>query len=119
MSDSMSKKRIAKETAKENEPAEVVASKTDRRKHHIDGIKKTAVSSILGMASGVICYYVLTLSSRPENFSYLILLMAFYIQKPIYIYLGMDVNQFTWKDWFYVAFMTMILWFVSWTLLLN
>lgn len=113
----MGKKRIAKKTAKES--AKVVIPKTDRQKQHIDGIKKTVVSSILGIASGGICYYILTLPSGPENFSYLILLMAFYIQKPIYIYLGMDVNQFTWKDWFYIAFMTMIFWFVSWTLLMN
>ena len=113
----MSKKKIARQTAEEEESAEAVTPPIDRRKRHVDGIKKTIVSSILGIASGVVCYQFLTPQS--SNFSYLILLLAFYIQKPIYISLGMDANQFTWKDWFYIAFMTMILWFVSWTLLLT
>jgi hypothetical protein len=113
----MSKKKIARQTAEENESAEAATPLIDRRKRHVDGIKKTIISSILGIASGAICCYSLTPQS--SNFSYLILLLAFYIQKPIYIYLGMDANQFTWKDWFYIAFMTMILWFVSWTLLLT
>ena len=113
----MSKKKIARQTAEEEESAEAVTPPIDRRKRHVDGIKKTIVSSILGIASGAVCYQFLTPQS--SNFSYLILLLAFYIQKPIYISLGMDANQFTWKDWFYIAFMTMILWFVSWTLLLT
>ena len=113
----MSKKKIARQTAEVKESAEAVTPPIDRRKRHVDGIKKTIVSSILGIASGAICYHFL--DPQSSNFSYLILLLAFYIQKPIYIYLGMDANQFTWKDWFYIAFMTMILWFVSWTLLLT
>ncbi|HDJ38241.1 MAG TPA: hypothetical protein ENF24_03535 [Methanosarcinales archaeon] len=113
----MSKKKIAREPVKAEEPADVATTHIDRRKRHIDGIKKTVVSSIFGIASGLVCFYALTPDTN--NFSYLVLLFAFYIQKPIYAQLGMDVNQFTWKDWFYVAFMTMILWFVSWTLLLN
>ena len=115
----MSKKKIAKRTAEEKDSAEAETPPIDRHKRHVDGIKKTVVASGFGIASGIICYYFLTLQSRPDNFSYLVLLMAFYIQKPIYTYIGMDVSQFTWKDWFYIAFMTMILWFVSWTLLLN
>ena len=114
----MSKKKIARQTAEEKESAEAVTPPIDRRKRHVDGIKKTIVSSILGIAAGAICYRFLE-QPEHENFSYLILLLAFYIQKPIYIYMGMDANQFTWKDWFYIAFMTMILWFVSWTLLLT
>ena len=115
----MSKKKIAKITAEENDSKEADTPPIDRRKRHVDGIKKTVVASGFGIASGIICYYFLALQSRPDNFSYLVLLMAFYIQKPIYMQIGMDVSQFTWKDWFYIAFMTMILWFVSWTLLLN
>ncbi|MEA3283013.1 MAG: hypothetical protein U9Q68_10775 [Euryarchaeota archaeon] len=113
----MSKKKIARQTAEENESAEVVTPPIDRHRRHVDGIKKTIIASILGIASGAICYRFL--DPQSSNFAYLILLLAFYIQKPIYISMGMDANQFTWKDWFYVAFMTMILWFVSWTLLLN
>ncbi len=114
----MSKKKIARD-AKDRESDEIVVPTVDRRKRHIDGIKKTAVSSVLGIASGVICYYILTLSQMPENFSYLLLIVAFYVQKPVYMNMGMDVNQFTWKDWFFVLFMTVTFWFVSWTLLLN
>ncbi len=114
----MSKKKIARD-AKDRESVEIVAPPVDRRKRHIDGIKKTAVSSVLGIASGVICYYLLSPSQDMDRFSYLLLIVAFYVQKPIYMNMGMDVNQFTWKDWFFVLFMTVTFWFVSWTLLLN
>ena len=118
MVDPMSKKRIAREAAKKD--AEAAIEKPDRRKKHIDGIIKTVVSSTLGIVSGIICFYFLyPTTERQQDFSYLLLLLAFYIQKPIYIRLGIDVAQFNWKDWFYVALMTMMLWFVSWTLLLN
>jgi len=115
----MSKKKIARQTAEEKESAEAVISPIDRHKRHVDGIKKTLVSSAFGIVSGIICYRFLDPTPPEANFSLLLLLMAFYIQKPIYLYMGMDANQFTWKDWFYIAFMTLILWFVSWILLLN
>jgi hypothetical protein len=114
----MSKKRITKNAVKEE--VEAAIEKPDRRKKHIDGVTKTVIASTLGMLSGVICFYFLApTTERPENFSYLLLLLAFYIQKPIYMQLGMDVAQFNWKDWFYIAFMTLMLWFITWTLLLN
>jgi hypothetical protein len=48
-----------------------------------------------------------------------VVLVSYYIQKLAYPMLGVKVDEFETKDWFYVEFMTIIFLLVSWTLLLN
>jgi hypothetical protein len=48
-----------------------------------------------------------------------IILVTFLIQKNTYNFLNIDANAFKTKDWFYVEFMVVDLWLVTWTLLLN
>jgi hypothetical protein len=103
-------------------PAKVKPKSTaERRKDRIDGIIKTVYPSILGTAAGFACYYSGTaLAPYPWHFVMLsIILLTYLIQKYTYTFLNIDANGFKTKDWFYVEFMVVDLWLVSWTLLLN
>jgi hypothetical protein len=94
---------------------------TQRRKNQIDGIKKTVYPSILGAVAGFACFYSPNLISQlPWHFVMLVVLGAtYFVQRITYPFLGIDAMEFKGKDWFYVEFMAIDLWLVTWTLLLN
>jgi hypothetical protein len=108
----------------------------ERRRAQIDGIKKTIYPAVLGVAGGFICFYSpdiigqlpwLTplispndLNLFPWHFVMLVFIgITYLIQKATYSFLGIDVSEFKQKDWFYVEFMAIDLWLVTWTFLLN
>ena len=96
-------------------------SAAERRKDRIDGIIKTVYPSILGTAAGFACYYTgEALAPYPWHFVMLsIILLTYLIQKYTYAFLNIDAASFKTKDWFYVEFMVVDLWLVTWTLFLN
>jgi len=49
----------------------------------------------------------------------MVIAATFLIQKLSYPFFKINAEQFRFKDWFYVEFMVVDLWLVSWTLLLN
>jgi hypothetical protein len=104
-------------------PVPKARPKTDaeRRKSQIDGIKKTVYPAILGAAAGFACFYTpSTISQLPWHFVLLMVIGAtYFVQKITYSFLGIDAAEFKGKDWFYVEFMAIDLWLVTWTLLLN
>ena len=102
-------------------PKNKLASAAERRKNRIDGIIKTVYPSVLGTAAGFVCYYAGdAISPYPWHFVMLsVILVTFLIQKNTYNFLNIDANGFKSKDWFYVEFMVVDLWLVTWTLLLN
>jgi phage shock protein PspC (stress-responsive transcriptional regulator) len=94
----------------------------EKRKDQIDGITKTVYPAVLGVLAGFACYYApaATLNQLPWHFVLLVVLaVTYFIQKVTYPLLKVDVASFKGKDWFYVEFMAIDLWLVSWTLLLN
>lgn len=96
-------------------------SAAERRKDRIDGIIKTVYPSILGTAAGYACYHTgEAISPYPWHFVMLsVILLTYLIQKYTYAFLDIDAASFKTKDWFYVEFMVVALWLVTWTLLLN
>jgi hypothetical protein len=84
----------------------------DRQVKHVEGIKKTALSSVLGIAGGVFSYYL-------PAYSFFILIVVVYGQRLILPRLAIDTKEFRLTDWFFLVFMTFAFWFVSWTILLN
>jgi len=96
-------------------------SAAERRKDRIDGIIKTVYPSILGTAAGFACYYAgEAIAHYPWHFVMLsIILITYLIQKYTYTLMNIDAASFKTKDWFYVEFMVVDLWLVTWTLLLN
>lgn len=97
------KKGVAK-TDEKQEP--------DRQVKHVEGIKKTALSSILGITGGVASFYL-------PAYSFFILVVIVYSQRIILPRIGIDAKEYRATDWFFLAFMTVAFWFVSWTVLLN
>jgi hypothetical protein len=95
-------------------------SAEERRKDRIDGIKKTVFPAVLGVLAGFVCYYGKADSFFPWHFVLLVvILVTFLIQRYTYPLLKIDAVGFQTKDWFYVEFMAVDLWLVTWTLLLN
>ncbi|MDM7934876.1 MAG: hypothetical protein QUS08_05745 [Methanothrix sp.] len=93
----------------------------ERRKDRIDGIKKTVYPSVLGILAGFACYHgTATIGQLPWHFvMVLVVLGTALIQRYTYTFLSIDSTGFQAKDWFYVEFMAVDLWLVTWTLLLN
>ena len=96
-------------------------SDAERRRDRIDGIIKTVFPSFLGVIAGFGCFYGgPAVSQLPWHFVLLVLILVTYIiQKFAYPFLKIEVADFQGKDWFYVEFMAIDLWLVTWTLLLN
>ncbi|OPY52348.1 MAG: hypothetical protein A4E48_01168 [Methanosaeta sp. PtaU1.Bin060] len=96
-------------------------SAAERRKDRIDGIIKTVFPSLLGVLAGFACFYSASaVSQLPWHFVFLVVILVTYlIQKLVYPFLNIDVVGFQGKDWFYVEFMAIDLWLVTWTFLLN
>ncbi|WP_410507367.1 hypothetical protein RSJ42_11135 [Methanosarcina hadiensis] len=93
----------------------------EKQKAHREGIIKTIVSSILGILAGVIMFA--QYGTGTERIWYVILMIVigvtYYAQKLIYPQLKIDVKEFKFKDWFYVEFIVIDFFLVTWTLLLN
>ncbi|HYA32700.1 MAG TPA: hypothetical protein VEG65_01705 [Candidatus Bathyarchaeia archaeon] len=106
-------KKDAAQQAQKKSPA-----KTDERQEqgrqtkHVEGIKKTLLSSLLGIAGGVLSFYL-------PPYGILILLIIVYVQRPILPRIRIDTKEYRFTDWFFLVFMTFAFWFVSWTILLN
>lgn len=115
------KEKIEKEENKEAEPVIKVLTPVERKRLLIEGIKKTAVPAIIGAVFAVILYMKFFDAKGTSWFSVLLLvaLVGYVLQKALYPYIGVPVEGFETKDWFYVEIMTIIFMLVFWTLLLN
>ena len=84
-----------------------------------EGILKTAIASIFGIAGGFLSYLATGNTRSRDVFAILILLFLIYIQKPVLKRFDVNVNELSGKDWLYIGFITFDLWYVSWVFLLN
>lgn len=93
----------------------------EKQKAHREGIIKTIVSAILGIIAGFIMFNLY--GTGEDRIWYVILMIVigvtYYAQKLIYIPLKIDTKEFKFKDWFYVEFIVIDFFLVTWTLLLN
>lgn len=93
----------------------------EKQKAHREGIIKTIVSSILGIIAGLIMFS--QYGTGEDRMWYAILMIVigvtYYVQKLIYPKLNINVKEFKFKDWFYVEFIVVDFFLVTWTLLLN
>ena len=85
---------------------------SEKQIKHVEGIKKTLLSSLLGIAGGVLSYYL-------PAYGILILFILVYGQRLILPRVKIDTKELRFTDWFFLVFMTFAFWFVSWTILLN
>jgi hypothetical protein len=96
-------------------------SPEEKQKAHRDGIIKTIVAAILGIVAGFIVFY--QYGAGEDRIWYALLTIVFvltyYLQRLIYPQLQIDTKAFKFKDWFYVEFIVLDFFLVTWTLLLN
>ncbi|WP_254543226.1 hypothetical protein [Halomarina pelagica] len=86
----------------------------ERRRAHVRGLTVTALAAVAGLLSGVAGSVV---ASGPQDvLSASVLLVAIAVQIPLLRVTGV-VDEFSGKDYLYVAFMTFAFWFVSLTVL--
>ena len=89
----------------------------DRRAAHVRGLTVTTLASLTGVAAALVSQAVA--GSATDNIALYVVVGAIAIQFPVLKVLGIDVDDFSTKDYLYVAFMTFSLWFVSWGVLLS
>ncbi len=89
----------------------------ERFSPHLRGVTVTTTATLVGLLAGVVSALV---TSSPQDIVGLALLAgAVGVQFPFYRLIGIDVDDFSKKDYVYVGFMTGVLWFMSWGLLLT
>lgn len=84
---------------------------------HLRGVTVTTVATLLGILAGVGADI---LASGPEDTVGLMLFgAAILVQLPLLQVLGVDTADFSTKDHIYILFMTFIMWFMTWGILLT
>lgn len=87
---------------------------------YMRGVTVTTLATLLGMAAAVLSTLFATANGEPDSFrGGLFMVAAIIVQFPIYRLIGIDVDDFGAKDQLYIIFMTFVLWFVTWSLLLT
>lgn len=105
------------------EKKSIIKEKTpeEKQKAHKDGIIKTIVASILGILAGFIAFALY--GTGEDRIWYAVIMIVigitYLIQKFIYPPMKIDTKEFKAKDWFYVEFIVLDFFLVTWTLLLN
>jgi len=77
----------------------------------------TTGATLSGMGAGILSdIYV---SDPQGNTGILIVLAAILVQFPIYSSIGMNVRDWSTKGKIYIGFMTFVLWFITWSVILT
>lgn len=85
-----------------------------------DYIRKVGVTTgatLSGIAAGIVSSQFAT--SAGDRTALMVLAAAIFVQFPLYRLIGMDMDEFTTKSRIYIVFMTFVLWFISWGVLLT
>lgn len=100
----------------------VVPQDPEEREEYFNGIKKTLVSTLMGIFVGAVAF---TMTWEPasgtlkrEPFALILIISAVWVQRSIYPRLGIDPDDFDTKDWLFLGFMTVTFAIVVWTLLI-
>lgn len=93
----------------------------DRRAAHLRGLKVTTIAALAGIVAGLASAAVVgtTPAAATDRLAVAIVGAAILIQFGLLRAVGVDVTEFSTKDYLYVAFMTFALWFISWAILLS
>ncbi|MFC7176252.1 hypothetical protein [Halosegnis marinus] len=88
---------------------------------HMRGVTVTALASVMGILAAVGSSVVTAEAATPatDPMGVFVLAGAILVQFPVLQVVGIDVGEFSTKDYLYVAFMTFSLWFVCWGILLS
>ncbi|WP_302082298.1 hypothetical protein [Salinibaculum rarum] len=84
---------------------------------HLRGVTVTTLATVLGMLAGVGSTLVAT--GPEDSVGVLLFGGAVLVQLPLLRVLGVDVSDFSTKDYLYIGFMTFVLWFITWGIMLT
>jgi len=84
---------------------------------HLRGLTVTTLATVLGMLAGVGA--TLVASGPGDTVGLLLFGAAVLVQFPLLRVLGVDVSDFSTKDYLYIGFMTFVLWFITWGIMLT
>ncbi|WEL21318.1 hypothetical protein [Halorhabdus sp. BNX81] len=84
---------------------------------HARSVTVTALSTIGGVIAGVASHMLFTVAESQSALG--LVIAAAVAQFPILYAVGIDLDDFSAKDYLYVGFMTFSLWFVTWSILLT
>ncbi|QCC50236.1 EMC6-like membrane protein [Halapricum salinum] len=90
----------------------------ERDSGHVRSVTVTTLASLAGIVAMLTSEYAIGVDPS-SNVSLFVVLGAIAVQLPILKATGIDTDDFSTKDYLYIAFMTFSLWFVSWTLVLT
>jgi uncharacterized membrane protein len=89
----------------------------EQRAAHIRGLTVTSIATLAGVAGALVTTVI---AQSPQDTIGVAVLGAFVlVQFPTLRVAGIDVEDFSAKDYLYVVFMTFALWFVTYTILLT
>lgn len=105
----------------QTEPVSKIITPDERKRLLIEGIKKTVIPAFISVLFALVFLYRFGTASGVSWFSVflVVLLLSYYIQRLVYPSIGVRVKEFKTKDWLYVELLTIIYFWVFWTLLLN
>jgi thiamine pyrophosphate-dependent acetolactate synthase large subunit-like protein len=89
----------------------------ERFSPHLRGVTVTTLATGMGIVAGVVS--ALVTSGPGDQIGLAILAGAVLAQFPLLRVLGIEVSDFGTKDHLYVVFMTFVLWFIAWGILLT
>ncbi|HJJ96607.1 MAG TPA: 4Fe-4S binding protein [Methanocorpusculum sp.] len=114
-------KQTAPPKKKETPEEKIVRKKAE----HSERVIRTLIACVLGMIAGIASYFIAgtpnteTGTQADPFIGILILLVAIVLQRTIFILIRIDTAKLGKKDWFYQAFMTFAMWYLSWTIILS
>ena len=85
---------------------------------HVRSVTVTTLASVMGIVTALVSEFGLQAEPTADT-TIFVLLAAIAIQVPILKVVGVDIDDFSTKDYLFIAFMTFSLWFISWTLILT
>ncbi len=93
----------------------------DDRASHVRGVTVTAVAALAGIAAALASSAATTATQLSATDTRVLGLVGAFVlvQLPLLRLLGVDVDDFSTKDYLYVAFMTFSMWFVTWGIMLT
>ncbi|MEN6443426.1 MAG: hypothetical protein WC391_10065 [Methanoregula sp.] len=95
-------------------------SKQEKQVEHIDRIKRTLTACLIGIAAGILSFYLSGISGKDIGLlAFMLMLAGVVVQKHIFMLLHFTNTTLGAKDWFYQGFMTFAFWFMTWTILLT
>jgi hypothetical protein len=107
----------------EPEPAPKKIPLHEKKREHLNRVKRTLVGCFMGILTGVISYFVvgtqITGLTNYTMLALLLMLIGVVVQRHIFVLTGIGGKKMEKKDWLYQGFVTFAFWFISWTILLN